>query len=247
MKKIYKTVILALILALLFTTIVSAQTEEPELDIRMVRNFGYGGFSGDIQGTFTIHVSGPDDLVEVHFYLDDILLGTDSEPKFALQFKTDNYEVGIHRIYAVGFLADGTELRTTEVTREFVSEQDTMKFVIPLLGIILAVSLIGVVGPVLMGRKKGIVTVGQYGAAGGAVCRRCGFPFSRSILGLNLVVGRLERCPHCGKWAVARRAFPAELAAAEERYHAAQQETGTVEVDQEDSLRRSLEDSRFDD
>jgi hypothetical protein len=79
------------------------------------------------------------------------------------------------------------------------------------------------------------------------VCGRCGFPFSRGILAPNLVFGKLERCPHCGKWAIVRRAFPAELADAEERYHEAQQETGKVEVDEQESLRRSLEDSRFDD
>ena len=247
MKDTYKVVILSIILMLLFTTGVSAQTEEPELDIRVVKNFGYSGFGNDIQGTFTIRVNGPDDLVEVHFYLDDTLLGTDSEPRFALQFQTDNYEEGLHQIYAIGFLADGTELRTGELTRDFVSGENSANIAIWIVGIVLAISLVGVLGPVLMGRRKGSVKVGEYGVAGGAVCGRCGFPFSRNILAPNLVFGKLERCPHCGKWAIARRAFPAELAAAEERYHAAQQDTGTVDISEEDGLHRSLEDSRFDD
>jgi hypothetical protein len=247
MKKIKTIGILAIIMALLFTGVVSAQEEESELDISMIRNFGYGGFSRDIQGTFTIRVSGPDDLVEVQFYLDDTLMGTDNEARFALQFQTDNYDEGWHDIYAVGILADGTELRSESLRYEFIPEQDMMGTLLPILGVVLAVSLIGVLGPVLMGRKKGVGTIGEYGAAGGAVCGRCGFPFSRGVLSPNLVVGKLERCPHCGKLAIVRRAFPAELEAAEARYHEAQQEQGTVEVDEQDSLRRSLEDSRFDD
>lgn len=248
MKKIYAVGLLAIILALAFSGAASAQEEEFDLSIRVVRNFGYGGFGRDIQGTFTIHVDGPEDLVEVRFYLDDTLLGTDSEAGFALQFKTDNYADGWHEISAVGILADGTELYSEALSYEFVAPKDMVGTLVPILGVVLAVTLIGVLGPVLMGRKKGVGKIGEYGAAGGAVCVRCGFPFSRGVLSPNLVFGKLERCPHCGKWAIVRRAIPAELSAAEERYHEAQQETGQVaEVDPEESLRRSLEDSRFDD
>ena len=248
MKKINKIVLLTVILTLLLTTAASAQSESPELKMRLSRDFGYGGFSNDIQGTFSIHVSGPDDLVEVQFYLDEILLGTDKEAKFALQFQTDNYEEGWHEIYAIGILADGTELRSNEARREFVSAEGTMDFVIPIIIIVLAVSVIGVAVPMFMGKGGGSISIGNYGAAGGAVCRRCEFPFKRSVLSPNLVVGKLTRCPHCGKVAISRRAYPAELAAAEERYHAAQQESGTIETPSEaDSLNRSLEDSRFDD
>jgi hypothetical protein len=42
----------------------------------------------------------------------------------------------------------------------------------------------------------------SYGVAGGVVCRSCGLPFARNALDLNMVVGKLVRCPHCGKWAV---------------------------------------------
>ncbi|MEN8242104.1 MAG: Ig-like domain-containing protein [Chloroflexota bacterium] len=248
MKKIYKAILLAITLTLLFTITAAAQSEVPELKIRLSKDFGYGGFNNDIQGTFSIHVSGPDDLVEVHFYLDDTLLGTDKEAKFALQFQTDNYEFGWHEIYAIGILADGTEVRSNEVRREFVSGEDTMKFVVPVIIAVLAISLIGVAVPMWMGKGGGSVSIGDYGAAGGAVCKRCEFPFKRSIFSPNMIVGKLTRCPHCGKVAISRRAYPAELASAEERYLSAQQEPGTItEETREDSLRRSLEDSRFDD
>jgi hypothetical protein len=248
MKKIYKAIIISFLLALLFISAASAQSEEPELKMRISKDFGYGGFSKDIQGTFSIHVSGPDDLVEVRFYLDDTLLGTDKAAKFALQFNTDSYELGWHQIYAIGILADGTELRSNEVRYEFVSAEGVMDFVLPMIGVILAVSVIGVVVPMLMGKKGGPVSIGNYGAAGGAVCKRCEFPFKRSVLAPNLVLGKLTRCPHCGKVAISRRAYPAELAAAEDRYLASKEESGTIkEETQEDALRRSLEDSRFDD
>ena len=62
------------------------------------------------------------------------------------------------------------------------------------------------------------------------------------------MVGKLERCPHCGKWSIARRAMPAELAAAEERLmadnQAGQMAAGESE---EEKLRRMLDDSRYED
>jgi hypothetical protein len=36
-------------------------------------------------------------------------------------------------------------------------------------------------------------------------------PFSRSVLAPNMLVGKLERCPHCRKWAIVGRAGSADL------------------------------------
>ncbi|NOX60535.1 MAG: hypothetical protein GXP42_01080, partial [Chloroflexi bacterium] len=66
------------------------------------RDWGYGGFAGDIQGTFTMKVEGPDDLVSVDFYIDDQLIGTDTEPPWRLRFVTDDYPLGVHELRAVG-------------------------------------------------------------------------------------------------------------------------------------------------
>ncbi len=62
-----------------------------------------------------------------------------------------------------------------------------------------------------------------------------------------MVVGKLVRCPHCGKWAILPAASRDALAAAEARYHASQDEGAEVVVDEEKSLKSALDDSRFED
>jgi hypothetical protein len=62
----------------------------------------------------------------------------------------------------------------------------------------------------------------------------------------NLIVGKLVRCPHCGKWGILPRASSAELEAAEARL--AQENQGTLEAPHEEQrLRRMLDESRFED
>jgi len=83
-----------------------------------------------------------------------------------------------------------------------------------------------------------------YGLAGGAVCPKCGLPFSRSIFGLNLLVGKLSRCPHCGKWSVVGRASPEELSAAEAKLRGEAQPAQPA-VDAEAQLRKRIEESKY--
>jgi hypothetical protein len=64
------------------------------------------------------------------------------------------------------------------------------------------------------------------------------------MLSPNLLVGKLERCPHCGKWALLPRASAEALRLAEERYAA--EDEGTIQpLSEEEKLRRMIEDSRF--
>jgi ribosomal protein L32 len=252
MKKVHTlSALLIVLLAFAVVMPVMAQDEQPELEINLTRDFGYGGFGNDIQGTFTIKVSGPDDLIEVAFYLDDVLIGTDDESPFRLQFKTDSYEPGLHTIYAVGTRSDGTKLETRQLIRDFLSSEEanskTINIVGPILGITAVVMVISYLIPMLTGKNGAQRPIGQYSAAGGTVCPRCGFPFSRNVLSPNLVLGKLERCPHCGKWSIRARASQADLFAAEERLRAAQEENTPIETDPEESLKRALDESRFED
>ncbi len=240
------TLALVILLALTLTAPALAQDTLPELKIRLNRDFGYGGFGNDIQGLFTIKASGPDGLIQVEFYLDETLLATDIDAPFKIQFNTDSFDLGIHQISAVGLLANGTELRSNEITAKFVSGSNVLQTMGPILGIIALVTVVGVVWPMLTGKKGQVGPIGEYGAAGGAVCPRCKFPFSRPWLSPNMVVGKLVRCPHCGRWSIRARASLADLAAAEERLLASHQEGGPIAVDPEDSLKRALDDSRFD-
>jgi hypothetical protein len=85
----------------------------------------------------------------------------------------------------------------------------------------------------------------QYGAAGGAICPRCRRPFSRHFLSLNVLVGKLERCPFCGKWSILAAQPLSILRAAE----AAELEEAVGEAvppeSEEERLRKELDQSRY--
>jgi DNA-directed RNA polymerase subunit RPC12/RpoP len=106
--------------------------------------------------------------------------------------------------------------------------------------------------PIIFSRgKKGSLPLGaprSYGIHGGAICPKCSRPFSRHIYGLNLGTHKYDRCPYCGKWSLGRRASKAELEAAEAAELAAGQEgVFQPQTSAEESLRRDLEESRFED
>lgn len=121
------------------------------------------------------------------------------------------------------------------------------------LGLVIAgVVLLVVVGRrlLLLSGSKGAAassdTIGNYGLAGAAICPRCGKPFARPPLGLNLLVGKLSRCPHCGKWSVVARATPAALAEAEAREKAQAGPTdASPALSPEEKLRRAIEASKY--
>jgi hypothetical protein len=129
MKKITVAILITILVSLTFMSVVSAQNEE--LTLSLSRDFGYGGFNGDIQGTFSVKTSGPANLERVQFFLDETLLGEDTEAPFAIQFVTDNYPTGAHIFSAVGYTADGKQLKSQTISalclerrRKFCSAQD---------------------------------------------------------------------------------------------------------------------------
>lgn len=242
---------LTLLLYLLFSvpSVGFAQEDEQGLTLRVVRDFGYGGGS-QIQGRFSMRASGPTDLVLVEFIIDGEVVNEDRDPPFRYVFSTDDYSPGVHRMSAKGYLSGGGELGSATFTYEFLSAEDAkgavMKFVIPLFAILGGVTLVAFIGPALLGRKRGVFKIGEYGPAGGAVCPRCTFPYSRHFLSPNLIFGKLGHCPHCGKWAIVPRASQLELEAAEARLKKDELK-GRLSPDQQDDeeLKRLLEDSRF--
>ena len=231
------------------------QSAEPELILSLRRDFGYGGF-GEIQGTFRVTVSGPEDLDRVTFLLDEQVVGEATEAPWQLRFHTDNFAPGSHTLAARGYTESGDELYSNEIHTRFLSSQEagqaTTRLIVILLGGVFGLMAIAALISTLLTRRKGSSTpLGaprNYGLAGGAVCSRCGRPFARHLWAPNVVVGKLERCPHCGKWAVVRAASRAELAAAEaaELQQAAASGQAAV-LSEEDRLRRDLKDSRFED
>jgi len=226
-----------------------AQEEDEALKLAISRDFGYGGGTR-IQGRFSMRASGPEDLNRVEFLIDEQVVFTDSEPPYRYNFSTGEYPPGVHALSAIGYRQDGSTLPATTWTFEFVTAEqahaDMIKIVGPILGVIVVFMLVGVLAPFLMGKRKGGFRPGEYGVAGGAVCRRCGLPFGRHLLSPNLILGKMERCPHCGKWMIASSASKAELEAAEARLQS-DYELGRLnpEEDEEEKLKRMLDESRF--
>lgn len=253
MKKIVYSLLVVLLLSLAATP-AAAQEETPVLKLGLNRDFGYGG-RGEIQGTFTARVSGVDNLQRVIFYVDDQVMGEVTEAPFSLRFHTDNYEQGAHVLYAVGYTSDGQELRSNEIRTRFVSAEQGWRAGLAIAGPILLLSAL-VMGlsfvTALFGRKKlSNLPPGaprNYGAAGGAICPKCGRPFARNFLSPNMLVGKLERCPFCGKWSIVPAASAQALRTAEKAELADAQNQGLQSgVSEEERLRRELEKSRFDD
>jgi hypothetical protein len=227
---------------------VSVLAQQKNLDIRFTRDWGYGA-GGQIQGRFSLRVDGPDDIVKVDFMIDGEVVHTAIEPPYRYQFHTDDYSPGVHTLTAVGYKADGTTLNGVEFTRQFLSADEarsaTMKIIVPILVIVGIATLAGTLVPFFMSRGKEFKP-GNYGPAGGAICPRCTFPYSRNVMAPNLLVGKLQRCPHCGKWAIVPRASQVELHAAEERW--AKEGVSSVIAPSEDEKRHQMiDDSRFED
>ena len=241
-------VALLILMIVLIALPAGAQESEAGLQLSVRRDFGFG-MGNLIQGRFTLQGTGPDDLVRVEFLIDEQVVGVDSEPPFHFSFSTSDYPLGDHRISARGFTTTGDELHSVARTLKFVSADEgwraamgiAMPIVVGTIILILAASL----GTMLIGRPRVALRVSEYGLAGGAVCPQCELPYRRHFLSPNILVGKLGRCPHCGKWAVVRQATAAELAAAEARW-VADATRGTLELENEsDHLQRLIEESRY--
>jgi hypothetical protein len=241
-----KIILIAVVFVVSLVPLSAVAQGEETLDLQLRRDWGFGA-GGQIQGKFSLRVNGPEDIVKVEFIIDDEVVSTSTESPFRYQFNTDEFPPGVHSLTAVGYKSDSTPVYGTEYVRQFLSADEarssTMKIIVPLLLVVGVISLIGILGPVLMGRGKEFKP-GQYGAAGGAICPRCEFPYSRSMMAPNLVVGKLQRCPHCGKWAIVSRASQVMLEEAERRW--AREGTSSVEAPSEDEkMKQMIDDSRY--
>ena len=252
--KFVKSTLLALVCLLAMVVSTAAQGETP-LTLSLRRDFGYSSGTGDIQGTFSLKAA-PNQAVErVVFYLDGEAIGEVSAEPYNLRFVTDNYPVGVHSLTATGFTAAGQELDSNIINVNFVTAKETQTAMFTILGFVFgALILVGIISwaiPAVLGRKTKPLPLGaprNYGVFGGSICPRCFRPFARSILGVNLGVGRLERCPHCGKWSMVRRASPEALRAAEQaELELAGGEAEIPGQNPEERLRKELDDSRYQD
>ncbi len=195
----------------------TAAAQDETLNLRLRRTFGLS-WGGDIQGSFLMIAAGPPDLVQVAFYVDHVILQVVEAPPFEARLHTGDFPYGPHQLSVEGKDGAGRILRSNTIDLEFVSSgvawQVAGRIILPVLAIV-GLVLIGT--SVLVAVSSRSYRPGFYGRAGGAVCRYCGLPMSRHLLAPNLGRGKLERCPHCGRWSVAPRATTTELAEAEAR------------------------------
>jgi hypothetical protein len=228
-------ILIFFLLASVLTIPAYGQDGDDRLTIRLRRDFGYRA-AGQIQGRFTISADGPQDLERVKYLLDGEFFAEVLEAPFKFSFSTSDYAVGAHTFSAIGTTASGAEIFAEEVRLEFVSAEESWQqaanLTITLIGAIVVLMVLGAILVTLMGRRSGSFKLGKYGSAGGAVCQRCGFPYSRHFLSPNLLVGKLEMCPHCSKWAIIPRASRAALDEAEARFRA-DAEIGLLEQEPE--------------
>jgi hypothetical protein len=249
MKKRFKwSLALFLVLVSLLPGIVRAQDNLETLQLVLIKNFGYGGF-GKIQGNFTLKISDPpDDMESAVFYIDDELVANREAEPYLYKFHTSEFPDGEHRMYAEGFLRNGDVLESNTITKVFLSSDqawnETQNLIGPILIGTAILTLLGVGVPVLFSRNKKFV-LGKYGPAGGAVCRRCGLPFSRSIFSPNLAIGKLVRCPHCRRISVLPRESQTRLREAEAKFTTL--DGSGIPAVEADDLNKLLEESRFED
>ena len=138
---------------------------------------------------------------------------------------------------------------TSYFLESFWESTDMTKIFIPIGGIIVGALLVSVLIQFL-GRKKKPLNPDvprDYGMLGGTICPKCGHPFPRSLFGMNLLVGRLERCESCGKFSLTTRATPEEIYRAEQAERAAEKAAGEaakVAPKKEDTADK-LDDSKY--
>jgi hypothetical protein len=248
MKKISAAILITILVSLVIISAVSAQVEE--LTLSLSRDFGYGGINGDIQGTFSVKASGPANLERVQFFLDETLLGEDTEAPFAIQFVTDNYPTGAHVFSAVGFTTDGKQIGSKSINAVFVSKEEgsaaALKMIVPILAVVfgaMAISAITAMVNVRKGKKLPAGAARSY-SFGGGICPKCKRPFGFQLLGIHMFGRKLTPCPHCGKWSVVKRASMNDLHAAE----LAELDTEKAQIPEasdEEKLRKELDNSKY--
>jgi len=248
MKKNLVAILIAIFVSLVIISAAFAQGEE--LTLSLSKDFGSGGFNSDIQGTFTVKASGPANLERVQFFLDETLLGEDTEAPFAIQFVTDNYPTGAHDFTAIGFTTDGKQIGSKTISVVFVSKEQAsvagFKMVVPILAVVFGFMAINTVTNMINIRKAKKLPAGapRSYTSGGGICPNCRRPFGFQLLGIHMFGRKLTPCPHCGKWSIFKRASMNELYTAE-LAELDTEKAQIYEVSDEEKLRKELDDSKY--
>ncbi|RPJ50877.1 MAG: hypothetical protein EHM21_04025 [Chloroflexi bacterium] len=235
--------------------------QDAEFRLQTRREFGYGSGS-DVRGNFALTIFGNQETIQsVTYLLDGNEMGTVTEPPFKFQFTTSSYPDGAHALTAVVITRDNREVITPQVRLNFISRdqesQSVQRILFPLLGVVLAITVIGVAGQYWLMRRGGNDHLApgaprSYGLKGGTICPRCKRAYGVHFWSINLIGGYFDRCDYCGKWAFVRSRSRAELDAAvrAEVAAAAASETSLPAVQNgaetdDERLRKMMDESRY--
>ena len=240
---------LALVIGLAVVGPIGAQDGQVRLSLSKAWGYSLGG---QIQGLMNLSVAGPKDAVSARFELDGQEITTVTKSPFSIQFNTDKYPRGWHKFSATVQTSSERTLKSNTISAEFVSAEQgwqvAQRIIIPLAAIVIIAMLASLGGQFLLsGRRKQRPEPGaprNYGIEGGAICPKCGRPFARHFLSPNLLVGKLERCPYCGKWSIVAAASHEALAAAEAA-EAVASKAAVPEASPDEKLHRQIEESRY--
>ncbi len=247
MKKFLFAVLVAVLVSLF--TVLGAFAQTSQLSLNMSRDWGYGGFNGDIEGLFSMHVSGPADLQRVDFFIDKTQIGELTKAPFNLQFNTDNYPLGRHQMYAVGYSTSGQQFRSNIITGNFVPKQSSLNFILPVLGIVVVAILLSVLLPFLVNRGKrtslALGTERKYGVSGGAICPNCHRPFALPLLTAHVGFSKLAVCPFCGKLSLMKVELISTLREAEKAELESAKPENPSTISEDEMLRKEIDDSKY--
>jgi hypothetical protein len=247
MRKIGFAWLAAILISLFIVFDAFAQTSQ--LTLRVSRDWGYGGLNGDIEGLFSMHASGPADLRRVDFFIDNSQIGEVVQAPFNLQFNTNNYPLGIHRLYAIGYSTSGQEYRSNVISGNFVTQQSSLKIILPILGIVVLVLLLSALVPILANRgKRANIPLGaerKYGAGGGGICPKCHRPFAMPLFSPHLGFSKLAFCPFCRKWSLVKVESINKLREAEMAELKSAKPESIPETSDEEKLRKEIDDSKY--
>ncbi len=218
------------------------------------RNFGFAAGS-QIRGDFTLKISGDQEtLAAVTFLIDGEEMATITQAPFRYRFNTASYPEGIYELSARLTLKDGSTLELNPRRFEFASREAEreaiIKIIVPLLGVVLLLTLVGggVQMLALRGKPTGRYAPGEardYGVLGGAICPKCQRPTPIHGWGINLAVGKWDRCENCGKFSLMRRQPLEALRAAEAAERQAEQTNRSPIKSEEEKLRELLDQSKY--
>jgi hypothetical protein len=240
--------IFMVVMSLILVTGIRAQGEGVKLSLS--RDWGYGG-GRDIQGLFSMKVTASVNIEHIGFFIDDNLIFDDAKAPYKVQFTTNDYPLGEHSLYAIGYTIDGVELKSNVIRVNFVSAGEgwktTGKILVPIVIVILGAVVVAAVVPALSGKKTVAKALGEprnY-PLGGAICPKCNRPFALHIWGLNMMLNKLDRCPYCGRWSLVRHQQIDRLRAAEQEELIQNQASNVLGESADEKLKKELDDSKY--